>query len=162
MKKALVIIVALSFLLPAIGAAADWQYLHTQNGLQFVQVINDNKSQVAISRPKLAKKTYYLLFKAPKASRPIGGCQGNDCHSLRIRVDDKAIHTLDVEQAINNTNVLTFFFPEDLKLMQEMKSGYSMMVSYYDGISKQPRVEKFSLMGLTAALGQFEKSQGGI
>jgi len=160
MKKALWISVAISFLAPAVCAAADWQYHRAQDGLQMVQVINDSKARVAISRPpKLANKTYYLLFKAPKGTRALEDCPGKGCPSLRVKVDGKAPHTLEVEPSIKNTNIITLFFPEGSSLLQEMKAGYSMTVVFQDGVSNKPRIEKFSLKGLTASLAQFEKAK---
>jgi hypothetical protein len=162
MKKTLWMAVAISFLAPAVCAAADWQYHRAQDGLQMVQVINDNKARVAISRPpKPANKNYYLVFKAPKGTRALEECPGTACPSLRIQVDGKALHTLEVEPSIKNTNVLTLFFPEGSSLLQEMKAGYSMTVSFQDGVSNKPRAEKFSLKGITASLAQFEKAMGG-
>jgi len=162
MKKALWIAVAFLFQVPAVCAAADWQYHRAQEGLQMVQVINDSKARVAISRPpKLADKTYYLLFKAPKGTRALEDCPGKGCPSLRIKVDGKAPHTLKVEPSIKNTNVITMFFSESSSLLHEMKAGYSMTVSFHDSVSNKPRVEKFSLKGLTASLAQFEKAMGG-
>ena len=161
MRKALLTAIVLSFLSPAMGAAADWQYQRAQDGLQMVQVINENKARVAISRPKLAKKAYYLVFKAPKGTRPLEDCPGKSCPPLRVQVDGKAVHTAKVAPSINYTNVLTFFFPDDSSLLREMKAGHSMTVTFQDGASNKPWVEKFSLMDLTAALAQFEKAQEG-
>ncbi len=162
MRIALLIAVALSFMSPAWGAAADWQYQRAEDGLQMVQVVNENKARVAISRPpKLAKAGYYLVFKAPKGARALEDCPGTGCPPLRIQVDGKAAHTLEVEPSIRNTNALTFFFPENPSLLREMKAGHAMTVTFQDGASNKPRVEKFSLMGITAALAQFEKAMGG-
>jgi invasion protein IalB len=88
-------------------------------------------------------------------------CSGKSCPPLRVQVDGKAIHAVKVAPSINNTNVLTFFFPDDSSLLREMKAGRSMTVTFQDGASTKPWVEKFSLMGLTAALAQFEKTQAG-
>jgi len=162
MRKTLWIAVALSFLAPALCAAADWQHQRAQDGLQMVQVINANKARVAVSRPpKLEKKDYYLVFKAPKGARALEECPGTGCPPLRIQVDGKAAHTLEVEPSINNTNALTFFFPDGSSLLREMKAGNTMPVTFHDGASNKPRVEKFSLKGITASLAQFEKAQGG-
>ncbi len=161
MKKVLFLAVAIAFLAPAVCAAADWQYLRAPDGLQMVQVINDNKARVAVSRPpRPANQNYYLVFKAPKGTRALEECPGNGCPSLRIQVDGKAPHTLEVEPSIKNTNVLTSFFPEGSSLLQEMKAGNSMTVTFQDGVSKKPRTEKFSLKGITATLSQFEKAMG--
>jgi hypothetical protein len=162
MKKTLWMAVAISFLAPAVGAAADWQYLRAPDGLQMVQVINDHKARVGVSRPpKLPDKNYYLVFKAPKGTRALEECPGNGCPALRIQVDGKAPHTLEVEPSIKNTNVLTSFFPQGSSLLPEMKAGNTMTVTFQDGVSNKPRAEKFSLKGITAALAQFEKAMGG-
>ncbi len=162
MRKALWIATALSFLAPALCAAADWQHQRAQDGLQMVQVINDNKARVAVSRPpKLPQKDYYLVFKAPKSARVLVECPDKGCPPLRIQVDGKTAHTLEVEPSINNTNALTFFFPEGSSLLRDMKAGNTMTLTFHDGASNKPRVEKFSLKGITASLAQFEKSMGG-
>jgi hypothetical protein len=143
-------------LAPAHGAATDWQYHRTPGSLQMVQVINDRMARVAVSRPNLPNTPYYLVFKAAKGSKVLEECPGNTCPPLRIQVDGKPAHTLEVSPSIKNTNSLAFFFPEGSTLLQEMKAGYTMRVAFQDAATGKSRVEMFSLKGITAALGRFE------
>jgi hypothetical protein len=161
MRKALVIAVAVGFLAPALCAAADWQFIRAQGNLRMVQVINGSNARVAVSRPELPNTPPYLVFKAPKGARVLEECPGKACPPLKIQVDGRATHTLPVDPSIKNTNALAFFIPKGSTLLQEMKAGNSMTVSFQEAASGKTRTEKFSLKGITASLAQLDKAMGG-